>query len=551
MSAIVRDTLARHAPAALATAALLLATMLAGIGLLGVSGAFLTGAALSFGVLGGYNLFLPSAGIRALTLARIVCRYGEKIVGHAATLRIARDLRVALFARLLALSPAQLAGLRGGDVLARLLGDVDAVDGLLVRALAPLLALAAAALALIGWAARLDPVSGAWIAGTSLIAAALASWRAAAGRQRSEAALARKRAGLRASLHELYDGAADLAAMDATARWLQRLPLEAAQLGQRERRQRLRAADATAMLGAAGAIGWTGLLWLACDAALAGRVSPAQAAGLAFAALALSELTPALALAWQALQGARASAHRIGAVAGQVPVVAEPRRPQPLPASGELLLDAVVFAWPGGRRVLDRATLRLAPGERVAIRGDSGVGKSSLAALVLRAVDPAAGALRWSGVDLREAALSDWHARLAWLPQEAPVFAGTLADNLRLGNPAADDARMREALACVQLAPWVEAVGGLSCWIGEGGTTVSAGQARRIALARALLRDAPLLVLDEPTEGLDQDTADAVMRGVAQWCTGRSVLVISHARLPAGVVDRELLLRDGTLYPAA
>lgn len=339
--------------------------------------------------------------------------------------------------------------------------------------------------------------------------------------------------------------------MGATMRWLQRLPLEAAQLGQRERRRRQRVADATALLGATGALGWTGLLWFACEAALDGRVSPAQAAGLAFAALALSELMPALALAWQALMGGRASAARIEALAGQVPAVADPQRPRPLPAAGDLSLDAVCFAWPEGRRVLEGATLRIASGERVAIRGDSGAGKSSLAALVLRAVDPQSGAVRWEGVDLREARLSDWHARLAWLPQDAPVFAGTLAENLRLGNATADEVRMREALACVRLAEWAEAAGGLSCWIGEGGATVSAGQARRIALARAMLRDAALLVLDEPTEGLDQDTADAVMRGVARWCRGRSVLVISHARLPSGVVDRELLLRDGRLWPAA
>jgi ATP-binding cassette subfamily C protein CydC len=216
--------------------------------------------------------------------------------------------------------------------------------------------------------------------------------------------------------------------------------------------------------------------------------------------------------------------------------------------AGSLEFDAVGFSWPGGRRILDGAVLRIDPGERIAIRGDSGIGKSSLAALALRAVDPEAGAVRWNGLDLREAAQADWHARVAWLPQEAPVFAGTLAQNLRLGCEDASEARMRQALACVRLDGWAQAAGGLQAWIGEGGATVSAGQARRIALARALLRDVPLLVLDEPTEGLDQDTADAVMRSLAGGCRGRSVLVISHAPLPAGTVHRELLLREGRLH---
>lgn len=549
MTSLVRQALAGHVPSLLATVALVLVTMLAGIGLLGLSGGFLTGAALTFGVLGGFNLFLPSAGIRALTLARIGSRYGEKVVGHEATLRIARDLRVAVFAKMLPLSPGQLSRLRSGDVLARLLGDIDAVDGLLVRAIGPLLALAVTALAVAGFAAAIDPWLGTWIAAASAVAAVLAGWRAAGG-QRSEASLARKRADLRASLHELYDGAADLAAMGASDQWLQRLQQEAAELERRERRRRLRLADAVALQGVVNAAAWTGLLWMACMAAIEGRLTPAQAAGLAFAALALSELWPGMGLAWQALQGGRASMVRIDALAGQAPAVVDPPRPRALPATGALVLDSVGFAWPGGRRVLDGATLRIDPGERVAIRGDSGAGKSSLVALVLRAVDPLAGALHWGGVDLREVAQADWHARLAWLPQEAPVFAGTLAQNLRLGNGQASDARMRDALECVQLWRWAEAAGGLHAWIGEGGATVSAGQARRIALARAMLRETPLLLLDEPTEGLDQDTADGVMRALAHWCRGRSVIVVSHAPLPPGVVDRELLLRDGQLRPA-
>lgn len=538
-----------HWLAVAATVVLLLATMLAGIGLLGVSGGFLTGAALTFGVLGGFNFFLPSAGIRALTLARIICRYGEKLVGHEAMLRIARDLRVWLFSRMLALSPGQLSRLRTGDLLARLMDDIDAVDGLLVRALGPLLALALAAVALTAFALALVPVLGAWIALVILVTAALVPWRVARRQQQEETVRAQLRAGLRASLHELYDGAADLAAMDATARWLQALPGQVTELAQRERGRRQRVADANGLHGAAVAAGWVGLLWLAGVAVVDGRIGPAHAAGLALAALSLSEIGSGAALAWQALQAGRASMRRIDALAGLAPAVGDPPGPRALAVAGSLEFDAVCFSWPGGRRILDGAVLRIDPGERIAIRGDSGIGKSSLAALALRAVDPEAGAVRWNGLDLREAAQADWHARVAWLPQEAPVFAGTLAQNLRLGCEDASEARMRQALACVRLDGWAQAAGGLQAWIGEGGATVSAGQARRIALARALLRDVPLLVLDEPTEGLDQDTADAVMRSLAGGCRGRSVLVISHAPLPAGTVHRELLLREGRLHP--
>ncbi|MGJ4801983.1 thiol reductant ABC exporter subunit CydC [Luteimonas sp. SDU82] len=543
------QVLSRHRAALVATVALLLATLLAGIGLLGVSAGFLTGAALSFGVLGGFNLFLPSAGIRALTMARILSRYGEKLVGHETTLRIARDLRVWLFGRMLSLSPGQLSRLRTGDLLARLLDDIDAVDGLLVRAIGPLLALVLAALALVPFALLLDPPSGAWIAVVCGASAMIAWWGAARGH--AATALARQRACLRASLHELHDGAADLAAVDATGRWLLRLPGQAAELALEERRRRLRLADIGALQGVAGAVGWSVLLWLVCTAVVEGRLGADRAAGLAFAALALSEMLPGMALAWQSLQAARASGSRIDALAGQSPAVADPVRPGVLPARGALVLDSVAFAWPGGRRVLDGAELQLEPGERVAIRGDSGIGKSSLAALALRLADPLAGAVRWGGVDLREVAQADWHARLAWLPQEAPVFAGTLARNLRMGGGGTDEADLHRLLAALRLEDWADAAGGLAAWIGENGATVSAGQARRIALARALLRPVPLLVLDEPTDGLDQDTADAVMGALPALCGDRSVLLISHAPLPPGVVHRELLLSEGRLHPLA
>jgi ATP-binding cassette subfamily C protein CydC len=212
-----------------------------------------------------------------------------------------------------------------------------------------------------------------------------------------------------------------------------------------------------------------------------------------------------------------------------------------------------VFAWPGSaRRVLDGASLRIEAGERVLVSGDSGEGKSSLLALALGLCTPDAGEVRFADDDLRTLDPALWHTRIAWLPQDAPVFSGSVRENLRLGDPAADDARLWQALAQVKLdARFRDADDGLDTWVGENGATLSAGQARRLALARALLRDAPLLLLDEPTEGLDQDTADALMRDIATASKGRSVLIISHATLPDGVVDTRYRLRDGRLVKEA
>ena len=247
------------------------------------------------------------------------------------------------------------------------------------------------------------------------------------------------------------------------------------------------------------------------------------------------------------------SAARIAAIVDQAPAVEEPAVPVAVPSGTcALELEDVHFAWPGqARPVLAGASLRVAPGERVAIRGDSGGGKSTLSLLVLRQADPDRGRVLWGGQDLRRFALADWHARLAWMPQAAPVFAGTIAGNLRLGDASASDGRLWQVLAAVRLEEWARGQGGLGAWVGENGATLSGGQARRLALARALLRPGPLVLLDEPTEGLDEPTASALLQDLATALDGRSLLMITHDALPPGVVDRQYRLQDGVLQALA
>ncbi|MBJ7516455.1 MAG: ATP-binding cassette domain-containing protein, partial [Stenotrophomonas sp.] len=211
--------------------------------------------------------------------------------------------------------------------------------------------------------------------------------------------------------------------------------------------------------------------------------------------------------------------------------------------------EGVSFAWQdGGRSVLDRVDLLLEPGRRIAIRGDSGSGKTTLSSLLLRLYDPTSGRITHGGNDIRHYAQDDWHRQLAWLPQHAPVFAGSVSDNLRLGDPDASDAALWAMLERVRLGDWAREVGGLQGWVGENGATLSAGQARRLALARALLRGAPVLVLDEPTEGLDVDAAHALLADLPALLEGRSLLVITHDPLPAGVVDQVYRLQAGRLH---
>lgn len=528
-------------------------TMVAGTALLGLSGGFLTASALAglAGLGGSFNFFSPSAGIRALTMVRIVSRYFEKLVGHDATLRIARDLRVWFFARALPLAPGKLGNTRTGELLARLMGDIAEVDGLFVRAIGPLLAMGVVTVAallaawLVYWPAALLLL---------LLALVIGLWvplLAVRGGNRGEGERAQRRASLRTLAFEGLEGAADLLAQQAQGRWIVQVDEAARKVAGSDRRRRRHLLTAQLLHGLCASAGLVAIIAIALDGHAAHGLAPALAAALVFMTVALLELWAGAGLAWQSLVAGKIAAARLQAIVEQAPAVSDPSLPQPLRDAGPmtgLSLHGVRFAWPGqARPVLDGLELSLAPGQRIAIGGDSGSGKSTLSLLILRQADPQAGQLLWNGQDLRELALAQWHQQLAWMPQGAPVFAGTLAENLRLGDAGADDARLWEVLERVRLADWARATGGLQQWLGENGATVSGGQARRLALARALLRPGPLVLLDEPTEGLDVDTANALLADLPAALGGRSLLMITHDALPAGVVDVQYRLQGGRL----
>ncbi|MBV6889241.1 thiol reductant ABC exporter subunit CydC [Xanthomonas campestris pv. spermacoces] len=546
----LRDVFRLHAWRLLLSAVLVLVTMLAGVGLLGLSGSFLTAAALA-GVAGmgtGFNFFSPSAGIRALTFARIVSRYGEKLIGHDATLRIARDLRVWFFRRALPLAPGRLSATRTGDLLARLMSDIGEVDGLSVRALAPLAALLGIWLGGVAAAALIYLPAACLLLVLGMLIGGLVPWQVARGGAQREQLRAQQRTALRTQAFEGLEGAADLAAVDAQGAWLQRSDAAAAAVTGGDRIQRRRLITGNLLHALCGGLGLASMLWLALGAAERGLIAAELAAGLVFLTMALLEVWAGAGLALQALQSARVAARRLQAIVDQAPSVSDPAHAIDVPRTGTLQLQQVSFAWPGSvRPVLHALDLTLAPGERIAISGDSGSGKSTVLALLLRLWDPQAGQLRYAGIDLRHLAQAQWHQRIAWLPQNAPVFAGSVRDNLLIGDAAADDAALWQVLQQVRLGAWASANDGLDTWVGENGATLSAGQARRLALARALLRDAPILLLDEPTDGLDVDTAHALLVDLAAALGERSLVMITHDALPPGVVQRHYRMREGTL----
>ncbi len=547
----LRAVFVRHRWRLLFSAVLLLTTMLAGVGLLGLSGGFLTAAAMA-GVAGmgsGFNFFTPSAGIRALTMARIASRYFEKLVGHDVTLRIARDLRVWFFRRALPLAPARLGSSRTGELLARLMSDIGELDGLMVRALGPLAALGGISLAAIGAAALFYPPAALLLLVLVALVGAGVPWVSVRGGQAAESQRAASRSTLRTLAFEGLEGAADLTALHARGDWTLRVDAAADAVANSDHRRRRRLVLGNVLHSTCAGAGLVAMLWLAMAAFQRGQLAAELAAVLVFLTVALLEVAAGVGLAWQSLQSAQVAAQRLQQIVGQPPTVVDPPQPGPMSSgAADVHFHGVVFAWPGEtRRLLDGLDLHLPAGERIAIRGDSGCGKTTLSALLLRLWDPAQGSVRYGGTDLRQLQQAQWHRQIAWLPQGAPVFAGSIADNLRLGDPDAPDAALWAVLDDVRLSDWAQRLGGLTAWVGENGATMSAGQARRLALARALLRNTPLMVLDEPTEGLDVDTAHALLLDLAAALGDRSLLMITHGALPAGVVHRQYRLQNGRL----
>jgi len=547
----LKQVFTRHRGRLVLTVLLLWTTMLAGTALLGLSGGFLTAAALAgaAGLGSGFNFFSPSAGIRGLTMARIASRYFEKLVGHDVTLRIARDLRVWFFRRALPLAPARLAGVRTGELLARLMSDIGEVDGLLVRAIGPLLALGGISLVGVIAAGIIYPPAAVLLGVLALVIGAGVPWLTVRGAGDQERDRSLHRAQLRAQSFEGLEGAADLTALQAREHWNQRVLVAAKQLKSRDRRRRVRLIGGNALHGVCAAAGLVAMVWVALRGFERGAIDAALAAGLVFLTVALLELWAAIGLAWQSWLSGRVAAVRLEQIVDQPAGVTEPVNPVPVPTEpATLSVEHVAFRWPGQERaLLDGLQVQLRPGDRIAIQGDSGCGKTTLSSLLLRLWDPDAGYVRYGGVDIRQFAQADWHRQVAWLPQNAPVFAGSVADNLRLGDPQATDAQLWQVLADVRLQGWAEQIGGLQAWVGENGATMSAGQARRLALARALLRGSPILLLDEPTEGLDVDTAHALLHDMVAALGSRSLVMITHDVLPEGIVHRSYRLRDGQL----
>ncbi|WP_442791414.1 thiol reductant ABC exporter subunit CydC [Micromonospora sp. NBC_01813] len=492
-------------------------------------------------------------GVRALAISRGVLRYTERLAGHDATLRVVTDVRSRIFTALAARRTS--AEDRSGDALSRLVSDVEAVQDLLLRVLVPGAAAATVAVLAVTSAATVDPAAalalacGLAVAGCGLPVAATLLTRRTADR------VAPLRGALAAESTDLIYGAADLAAFGATSSALERTTRRARELARLERRL---AATGWAVDGAGVLV--AGLTVAAVTvAASRGAVDGVLVGVLAVGSLAAVEMSLALvasARQWALSRGALRRVADLLTEAASDPAAALPEpvaggsdpvaeRPEPVLAE----LEGVTVRYrPGAPPALDRLGWLLPPGRRVAVVGPSGAGKSTLLAVLTGALAPDLGRVTVDGADLADLPAERRHRLVGGLFAEAYVFNATVRDNLLLARPTATDDDLAVAAATAGLLDWVrEQPDGWQTSVGATGSQLSGGQRQRLALARALLADPAVLVLDEPTEGLDPASADAVLATVLAATGGRTVVVVTHRLTGLESMDEILVLDAGRI----
>ena len=530
----------------LALAGLLgLAAAAATIGLLAGSGYVVGRAALRPGLSALVGIL---AVVEVLAFLRGPLRYAERLVGHDAALRALTRWRLWLYDCLTPRVPAALAGWRSGDLLARAVDDVDALQDLYLRTLLPVATAAGAAVIgtvavglILPWAAL--------ALGLPLLIAltvpALLTWRRDGDEE--VAALAGT---LSAQVVDALAGAPELVAFGADARLVRAVEELGARADALEGRHERLGSAVTLLIQVCLAAAVTTVLATGVAAVHAHHIGQVMVAVLPLAALATFETVPGVPLAVARSLEVRAAAARLFAL-GDVPLpVDDPATPSRLTAGVPevVFADASLRYDPGLPRALDGVSLRLPAGGRVAVTGSSGAGKSSLVTALLRYWPLEDGMLSLAGTDVRDLRQADAWATCALADQRAQLFAGTVRSNLVLGAPEATDEEVASVLRAARLDSWVAALPhGLDTPVGEDGVALSGGERRRLAVARALLAAGPVLVLDEPTSGLDPALAGELIEGVLAAAAGRSVLVITHRAVEAARCDTTVTLEAGSV----
>jgi thiol reductant ABC exporter CydC subunit len=518
------------------------ATIMFGVGLMATAGYLISRAAERPAIL---SLMVAIVAVRCFGLGRPVLRYLERLVSHDVALRGLSSVRQRVYQRIEPLAPGQLGCYRSGDLLSRMVADVDGLQNLYLRGLEPpLVALVAGSLS-VGVAAAFAPLAGLVLAAGLLSCAILLPALTAAMASRARSRQAAARGALGASIIETMGCAPEIVAFGAETGRLAELARADHELVQVARRDALASgtAEGVGLLITGATV--AGVLAVAVSASGACHLDRVLIAMLGLLALASFEAVTPLAATARELSSTLAAGRRVLELTDHRAAIRDPAEPAPLPRWPFAVEFAGVRArYPGqSRPALDGFSLRVEPGEHVAIVGPSGAGKTTAVNLLLRFLDPERGRVTLGGRDLRAYRQADLRSAISVAGQDSHLFSVSIRQNVALARPGATEAQIERALRRAAIWDWVSGLpDGLETLVGEQGRELSGGQRQRIVLARAFLAEAPVLVLDEPTAHLDSETAEVLIQDVLSEAEGMTVVLITHRGEGLELVDRVITL---------
>ncbi|MEZ8288397.1 heme ABC transporter ATP-binding protein/permease CydC [Vibrio sp. 10N.237.312.B06] len=524
------------------------ATLSASIGLLTLSGWFISASAVAGLTIARetFNYMLPGGGVRGLAMSRTAGRWGERVVSHNATFKLLTDLRIFFFKKLAPLIPGRISNLRDADLLNRLVADVDAMDHVYLRLVSPVtvgvFGIFFLTLFLMWFDSSLGLILG------SILLIMLLVWPILFYKlgKRNGGELTQNKADLRVTTLDWIEGYSELTLFGAEERYRNAIL---------ETQRKLMAnqfvnANLTGMASAALML-FNGLtlvlmLWLAADG-VGGNAPDPFIALMAFATMASFELLMPIAGAFQHLGQTLSSARRLNEVILSEPEVQFAEEKLDINKPLDITFSNMTFNYPDSERsVLNAVDLTIPATHKVAIVGQTGSGKSTLIQLLTRYWDPKKGYISIAGIELTQWNESQLRESISVVSQRVDILNGTLRDNLLIARPEATDDHLANILKDVGLEKLLEN-DGLDSWLGDGGRQLSGGEKRRIGIARAILHDAPILLLDEPTEGLDKQTEQSIMALFEKHFEGKTVIFITHRLIGLESMDSIVLIEQGEI----
>lgn len=524
------------------------ATLFASIGLLTISGWFISASAIAGLTIARetFNYMLPAGAVRGFSIGRTAGRWGERVVSHNATFKLLTELRIFFFKKLIPLIPGRFSKLRDADLLNRLVADVDAMDHVYLRLISPIIVGTLGIIGLTAFLAWFDVTIGLTLG--AILFSLLLIWPTLFYKlgKKNGADLTQNKATLRIKTLDWLQGNAELRIFGAEEQYQQRVLDAQIALLSNQRHMATLTGLANGLLLLAN--GWTLLLmlWISADG-IAGMTPDPMVAMVAFATMASFELLMPIAGAFQYLGQTLSSARRLNEIITAEPDTVFDENGVDQEIKGNLTIADVSYQYlDADTDAIKHISLDLLAGQKMAIVGQTGSGKSTLLQLLTRQWDPKSGSIAIDGVQLPKWKESSLRSAMSVVSQRVDILNGSLRDNLLLANDKATDELLTQTLSKVGLGDLTDDEG-LNTWLGDGGRQLSGGERRRIGIARALLHNAPIVLLDEPTEGLDQKTEQQIMSVLNKHIKDKTVVFITHRLVNLEQMDKICLMDHGEI----